>query len=42
MAPTPRPASSGDPRRADLHDRPLGPDVELARQLIEAWEVELG
>jgi histidine ammonia-lyase len=26
----------------DLGDRPLHPDVELARQLIEAWEVELG
>ncbi len=27
---------------ADLGDRPLHPDVELARQLIEAWELELG
>ena len=26
----------------DLHDRPLSPDVEAARQLIAAWEVELG
>jgi histidine ammonia-lyase len=26
----------------DLGDRPLHPDVELARQLIEAWELELG
>ena len=26
----------------DFGDRPLHPDVELARQLIEAWELELG
>jgi histidine ammonia-lyase len=26
----------------DLADRPLGPDVELARGLIEGWTVELG
>jgi histidine ammonia-lyase len=26
----------------DLRDRPLGADIELARQLIEAWDVELG
>ncbi|MFZ0039984.1 MAG: aromatic amino acid ammonia-lyase [Solirubrobacteraceae bacterium] len=26
----------------DMGDRPLSPDVELARQLIEAWDVELG
>ena len=26
----------------DLGDRPLHPDVEAARQLIEGWEVELG
>jgi histidine ammonia-lyase len=26
----------------DLADRPLGPDVEVARELIEAWEIELG
>jgi histidine ammonia-lyase len=26
----------------DLHDRPLHPDVELARQLVEGWESELG
>ena len=26
----------------DLSDRPLGPDVEAARQLIESWEIELG
>ena len=26
----------------DLSDRPLHPDVEVARQLIEAWEYELG
>ncbi|MEA2211728.1 MAG: histidine ammonia-lyase [Solirubrobacteraceae bacterium] len=26
----------------DLADRPLGPDVEAARRLIEAWEIELG
>jgi histidine ammonia-lyase len=26
----------------DLSDRPLHPDVEAARQLIEAWDVELG
>jgi histidine ammonia-lyase len=26
----------------DLADRPLGPDIERARELIEAWEVELG
>jgi histidine ammonia-lyase len=27
---------------ADLSDRPLHPDIEIARQLIESWEVELG
>jgi histidine ammonia-lyase len=27
---------------ADLSDRPLHPDIEIARQLIEGWEVELG
>ena len=26
----------------DLCDRPLGPDVELARALIAGWQVELG
>ena len=26
----------------DLHDRPLHPDIEAARQLIEGWHVELG
>jgi histidine ammonia-lyase len=26
----------------DLGDRPLHPDIEQARQLIEAWDVELG
>jgi histidine ammonia-lyase len=26
----------------DLSDRPLHPDIEIARQLIEGWEVELG
>ena len=26
----------------DLADRPLSPDVELARGLIESWTVELG
>jgi histidine ammonia-lyase len=26
----------------DLGDRPLHPDVEVARRLIEAWELELG
>ncbi|HEY2005900.1 MAG TPA: aromatic amino acid ammonia-lyase [Solirubrobacteraceae bacterium] len=26
----------------DLADRPLGPDIEHARELIEAWEIELG
>jgi histidine ammonia-lyase len=26
----------------DLSDRPLHPDIEVARQLIEAWESELG
>jgi histidine ammonia-lyase len=26
----------------DLRDRPLHPDVEAARQLIEGWELELG
>jgi histidine ammonia-lyase len=26
----------------DLADRPLGPDIEVARELIEAWETELG
>jgi histidine ammonia-lyase len=26
----------------DLGDRPLHPDVEAARQLIEAWDVEVG
>ncbi len=26
----------------DLADRPLGPDIERARELIEAWEIELG
>ncbi|HET8978341.1 MAG TPA: aromatic amino acid ammonia-lyase [Solirubrobacteraceae bacterium] len=27
---------------ADLSDRPLHPDVEAARELIEGWQVELG
>jgi hypothetical protein len=26
----------------DLSDRPLHPDVEVARVLIEGWESELG
>jgi histidine ammonia-lyase len=26
----------------DLRDRPLHPDIEIARQLIENWEIELG
>jgi histidine ammonia-lyase len=26
----------------DLEDRPLHPDIEAARQLIEGWELELG
>jgi histidine ammonia-lyase len=26
----------------DLADRPLGPDIEQARALIEAWDIELG
>ena len=26
----------------DLSDRPLHPDVEIARELIEDWQVELG
>jgi histidine ammonia-lyase len=26
----------------DLSDRPLHPDIEAARQMVEAWEVELG
>jgi histidine ammonia-lyase len=26
----------------DLADRPLHPDIEVARRLIEGWEVELG
>ncbi len=26
----------------DLHDRPLHPDIEAARQLIEGWQAELG
>jgi histidine ammonia-lyase len=26
----------------DLHDRPMHPDIEIARQLIENWEIELG
>jgi histidine ammonia-lyase len=26
----------------DLSDRPLHPDIEIARQLVESWQVELG
>jgi histidine ammonia-lyase len=26
----------------DLRDRPLHPDIEIARQLIENWDIELG
>jgi histidine ammonia-lyase len=26
----------------DLSDRPLHPDVEIARELVESWQVELG
>jgi histidine ammonia-lyase len=34
--------AAGERLDPDLADRPLGPDVEAARQLIEAWEIELG
>jgi len=26
----------------DLSDRPLHPDIEIARELVESWQVELG
>ena len=27
---------------AELADRPLAPDVEIARRLVENWAIELG
>jgi histidine ammonia-lyase len=35
-------AAANERLNPDLADRPLGPDIEHARELIEAWEVELG